>query len=91
MVEFASHTGHIRRSIRRFQIESCSNRVLGLDLNIGPQTENRLKKLMSIWRALHEYVNVVHDPEKQYRSLSAPQNAGVLGVCTYLFLAPPIS
>ena len=29
-----------------------------------------MKKLIRIWRALHEYVNVVHDPEKQYRSLS---------------------
>ena len=36
----------------------------------SPQTENRLKKLIRIWRALHEYVNFVHDPEKQYRSLS---------------------
>ena len=40
------------------------------DFCIGPQTENRLKKLIRIWRALHEYVNFVHDPEKQYRSLS---------------------
>ena len=32
---------------------------------IGPQTENRPKKLISILRALHEYVNFVHDPEKQ--------------------------
>ena len=55
-------------------------------MNIGPQTENRLKKLIIIWRALHEYVNVVHDPEKQYRSLSAPQNTGVLSlrVCVHV-------
>ena len=33
----------------------------------GPK---KLKKLIRIWRALHEYVNFVHDPEKQYRSLS---------------------
>ena len=43
----------------------------------GPQTENRLKKLIMIWRALHEYVNFVHDPEKQYRSLSEWSAAGV--------------
>ena len=36
------------------------------------QTENRLKKLIMIWRALHEYVNFVHDPEKQYVPLTAP-------------------
>ena len=40
------------------------------NLYIGPQTENRLKKLISIWRALHEYVNFVHGPQKAYRSLS---------------------
>ena len=28
------------------------------------------KKLMRIWRALHVYVNFVHDREKPYRSLS---------------------
>ena len=57
------HTGHIRRSIR-----VCRHRTPESDFNIGPQTENRLKKLVMIWRALHESVNVVHDPEKQYRS-----------------------
>ena len=31
--------------------------------------ENRLKKLIRIWRALHEYVNFVHDPDKQHMSL----------------------
>ena len=37
------------------------------------------KKLIRILaRALHEYVNFVHDPEKQYRSLSACWNAGVM-------------
>ena len=37
------------------------------------------KKLIGILaRALHEYVNFVHDPEKQYRSLSACWNTGVL-------------
>ena len=36
------------------------------------------KKLLRILaRALHEYVNFVHDPEKQYRSLSAFWNTGV--------------
>ena len=36
------------------------------------------KKLIRILaRALHEYVNFVHDPEKQYRSLSAFWNTGV--------------
>ena len=45
--------------------------MLGFDhLSIGPQTENRLKKRIRVWRALHEYVNFVRDPEKQYRSLS---------------------
>ena len=43
----------------------------------GPHTENRLEKLIRIWRALHEYVNFVHDPEKQYRSLSEWSAAGV--------------
>ena len=47
------------------------------DFCIGPQTENRLKKLIRIWRALHEYVNFVHDPEKQYRSLSEWSATGV--------------
>ena len=38
------------------------------------------KKLIRILaRALHEYVNFVHDPEKQYRSLSAFWNTGVVG------------
>ena len=37
------------------------------------------KKLIRILaRALHEYVNFVHDPEKQYRSLSAFWNTGVI-------------
>ena len=36
------------------------------------------KKLIRILaRALHEYVNFVHDPEKQYRSLSACWSPGV--------------
>eukprot|EP01048_Picozoa_sp_COSAG05_P008992 COSAG05_NODE_712_length_7820_cov_2.834089_1_plen_197_part_00 len=29
-----------------------------------------------IWRALHEYVNFVHDPEKQYKSLSVAHRPG---------------
>ena len=34
-----------------------------------------------IWRALHESVNFVHDPEKQYKSLSVAQShrPGALG------------
>ena len=37
------------------------------------------KKLIRILaRALHEYVNFVHDSEKQYRSLSACWNTGVV-------------
>ena len=37
------------------------------------------KKLIRILaRALHEYVNFEHDPEKQYRSLSACWNTGVI-------------
>ena len=27
------------------------------------QIENRLEKLIRVWRALHEYVNFVHDPD----------------------------
>ena len=54
-----------RRSIRHAVI--CR---ISANHSIGPQTENRLKKIIRIWRALHEYVNVVHDPEKQCRSLS---------------------
>ena len=39
------------------------------------------KKLIGILaRALHEYVNFVHDPEKQYRSLSEWSAAGVSGM-----------
>ena len=53
----------------------------------GPHTENRLEKLIRIWRALHEYVNFVHDPEKQYRSLSACWNPGVT---TYIMVYGPI-
>ena len=45
--------------------------------NIGPQTEYPLKKLIRIWRALHEYVSFVHDPEKQYMSLSEWSSTGV--------------
>eukprot|EP01048_Picozoa_sp_COSAG05_P000068 COSAG05_NODE_2_length_63105_cov_159.292956_11_plen_69_part_00 len=47
------------------------------------------KKLIRILaRALHEYVNFVHDSEKQYRSLSACWNTGVMNstvgyYCTY--------
>eukprot|EP01048_Picozoa_sp_COSAG05_P005406 COSAG05_NODE_319_length_11483_cov_406.525604_9_plen_115_part_00 len=41
------------------------------------QTENRLKKPIMIWRALHEYVNFVHDPEQQHRSLSEWSATGV--------------
>ena len=37
------HTGHIRRSIRM-----CRNRTPESDFDIGPQTENRLKKLVRI-------------------------------------------
>ena len=38
------------------------------------------KKLIRILaRALHEYVNFVHDPEKQYRSLSEWSATGVYG------------
>ena len=29
-----------------------------------------------IWRALHESVNFVHDPEKQYKSLSVAHRPG---------------
>eukprot|EP01048_Picozoa_sp_COSAG05_P007942 COSAG05_NODE_580_length_8553_cov_197.460934_10_plen_163_part_00 len=36
-----------------------------------------------IWRALHEYVNFVHDPEKQYRSLSEWSATGVVCACVY--------
>ena len=32
-----------------------------------------------IWRALHESVNFVHDPEKQYKSLSVAHRPGGLG------------
>ena len=31
-----------------------------------------------IWRALHESVNFVHDPEKQYKSLSVAHKPGGL-------------
>ena len=33
-----------------------------------------------IWRALHEYVNFVHGPEKQYRS-SLPRTGLIYGRC----------
>ena len=45
------------------------------------------KKLIGILaRALHEYVNFVHDPEKQYRSLSACWNAGVLYILIKVYV-----
>ena len=45
------------------------------------------KKLIRILaRALHEYVNFVHDSEKQYRSLSACWNAGVVLVSIYILI-----
>ena len=48
------------------------------------------KKLIRILaRALHEYVNFVHDPEKQYRSLSACWNTGA--VPRYLGTVPRYS
>ena len=44
------------------------------------------KKLIRILaRALHEYVNFVHDPEKQYRSLSEWSAAGVVQYSTVLY------
>ena len=47
------------------------------------------KKLIRILaRALHEYVNFVHDPEKQYRSLSACWNAGVVAIALTLVDTP---
>ena len=64
----------LTRSISSVEIGRISS-----DFDIGPQTENRLQKLIRIWRALHEYVNFVHDPEKQYRSLSEWSAAGVDG------------
>ena len=30
---------------------------------LGRQIESRLEKLIRVWRALHEYVNLVHDPD----------------------------
>ena len=43
------------------------------------------KKLIRILvRALHEYVNFVHDSEKQYRSLSACWNTGVVAIFEYI-------
>ena len=56
---------------------ACPNVTIMVTLGQSPQTENRLKKLIKIWRALHEYVNFVHDSEKQYRSLSACWNPSV--------------
>ena len=59
-----------KTSAKARQTAPCTPAILGgrqggaaLDFCIGPQTENRLKKLIRIWRALHEYVNFVHDPE----------------------------
>ena len=46
----------------------------------SPQTENRLKKLIRIWRVLHEYVDCVHDPEKEYKSLSVAHRPGGIGL-----------
>ena len=70
----------VRYSISGSDKEVLRNRGSGLDFCIGPQTENQLKKLIRIWRALHESVNVVHGPEKQYRSLPEWSPTGV-GVC----------
>ena len=46
---------------------------------ISPLLHSRLILLLlasRIWRALHESVNFVHDPEKQYKSLSVAHRPG---------------
>ena len=86
---------HTRTAASRTDIKDNHGYILVPTFGQSPQTENRLKKLIRIWRALHEYVNCVHDPEKQYRSLSACWNPGVLRVsrtsvlCTTASLATP--
>ena len=73
----------LKRSARMVMVPSaCKPAADGLSELF--QTENRLKKLIRIWRALHEYVNFVHDPEKQYRSLSEWSAAGVLDLASSL-------
>ena len=45
----------------------------------GPLLHSRLILVLlasRIWRALHESVNFVHDPEKQYKSLSVAHRPG---------------
>ena len=46
---------------------------------VPPLLHSRLILLLlasRIWRALHESVNFVHDPEKQYKSLSVAHRPG---------------
>ena len=46
---------------------------------LAPLLHSRLILLLlasRIWRALHESVNFVHDPEKQYKSLSVAHRPG---------------
>ena len=59
---------------------SASDKNAVESAEIGHETENRLKKLIMIWRALHEYVNFVHGPEKPYRSL-LPRTDLIYGRC----------
>eukprot|EP01048_Picozoa_sp_COSAG05_P004171 COSAG05_NODE_214_length_13907_cov_28.992178_30_plen_376_part_01 len=51
---------------------------------LAPLLRSRLILILlpsRIWRALHESVNFVHDPEKQYKSLSvAPRPGGLWGI-----------
>ena len=41
-----------------------------------------------IWRALHESVNFVHDPEKQYKSLSVAHRPGEIALIPQMGNSP---
>ena len=69
-------------------VDPTSLTPVAYSISASDQTENRLKKLIRIWRALHEYVNFVHDPEKQCRSLSEWSATGVIVLYIIYHLIP---
>ena len=58
-------TGQSLNSGRALSCFSCCEFSCSWSDSVCPETE----KIIMIWRALHEYANFVHGPEKPYRSL----------------------
>ena len=59
--------GHMKYEVKSGIMHEIIVRALDEMQMLGPQIENRLEKLIRVWRALHEYVNFVHDPD--YRTV----------------------